>query len=139
MSNEEKSRYFDKSMILAVILITLLIIFAVLLARNVRNVYRSGALRQHRSVTMLLRRNKQANKISAADANYITSWMTFHYVNFIFNLPNDYLKNTLNINNSRYPDLTLTQYAKENKLDSNIFTENVKAAVRSFLNSRSSQ
>lgn len=46
-----------------------------------------------------------------ANADEIESWMTFQYVNFIFNLPPEYLKHRLGVEDERYPKVRIGRYA----------------------------
>lgn len=65
----------------------------------------------------------------ASNPSLIESWMTFDYLNHIFALPPEYLKNTLSISDTRYPKLTLHSYAKRNSIAENAFLSEVKDAV----------
>lgn len=47
----------------------------------------------------------------SAQVDYIREWMTFDYINKVFNLPSDYLKNQLGITDARYPRITVLQAA----------------------------
>lgn len=69
------------------------------------------------------------------DTNSIRSWMTFDYINKAFKLPVDYLKNTLNISDSRYPNIALEDYAEKEKINKASFTTNVQEAVHNYLTS----
>jgi hypothetical protein len=72
--------------------------------------------------------------LTAADTGVIRSWMTFEYVNKAFNLPSDFLKGTLGITDPSYPNLTLSHWAGEKKLNAAQFTASLTAAVGSYLN-----
>ena len=63
----------------------------------------------------------------------IQSWMTFNYINKVFKLPTNYLKNTLNISDSRYPNIPLEDYAEKAKIKTADFTTKVQDAVHSYL------
>jgi hypothetical protein len=67
------------------------------------------------------------------DVNMIQSWMTFNYINKVFKLPTNYLKNTLNISDSRYPNIPLEDYAEKAKIKTADFTTKVQDAVHSYL------
>lgn len=75
------------------------------------------------------------NKKPIKDPNYIQNWMTFKYINFVFKLPDNYLKDTLKIEDSKYPNLPILKYAKDAKIDTNIAVDNVKSAVDNFMKS----
>lgn len=61
----------------------------------------------------------------------IQDWMTFGYLDSVFSLPPSYLEETLGIEDSRYPDLSLRSYAIRNGLDPALFLARVRAAVAS--------
>ena len=63
----------------------------------------------------------------------ISPWMTFDYINKMFNLPPEYLKQTLNINDKRYPVITISQYSRKEKIKTNLAITNVQDAVKSYL------
>ena len=67
------------------------------------------------------------------DVNMIQSWMTFNYINKVFKLPTNYLKNILNISDSRYPNIPLEDYAEKAKIKTADFTTKVQDAVHSYL------
>lgn len=62
----------------------------------------------------------------------IAEWMTFDYINQMFDLPPKYLQDTLQITSSKYPLLTLGQYAKEIQSNASTTLQEVRSAVRSF-------
>lgn len=59
--------------------------------------------------------------------------MTFQYVNFIFKMPDDYLKNGLNIKNNNYPNLPIGRYIKNEKLDKTVVINRIKVLVREYI------
>ena len=67
------------------------------------------------------------------DVNMIQSWMTFNYINKVFKLPTNYLKNTLNISDSRYPNIPLEDYAEKANIKTGDFTTKVQEVVHSYL------
>ena len=67
------------------------------------------------------------------DVNMIQPWMTFNYINKVFRLPVDYLKNTLDISDSHYPNIPLEDYAEKEKTKTADFTTKVQEAVHSYL------
>lgn len=118
---------------LIVFLSAILIIFTVLIARNIIIARRIGLFSRHKPVSELLLRQKGMNAISASDADYIDSWMTFRYINFIFNLPENYLKDKFGIEDKQYPNLTLNRYAKRNNKDKTLFIEEARQAVGDYI------
>ena len=71
--------------------------------------------------------------LTVSDLSAIQYWMTFDYLNKIFNLPSDYLQSTLNISDNRYPFLTLAHYSREERLNSAILLKEVQAAISHYL------
>lgn len=62
----------------------------------------------------------------------IQGWMTFEYINFVFKLPPEYLKQTFSIEGSQYPKTTLKRYANKAGLDATTFVRNVEEAVKNY-------
>lgn len=77
---------------------------------------------------------KNHSKVSAQDADFIRSWMTFDYVNKLFNIPNDYLKTNLYITSNHYPKLVISDYIEDKHLDKNIFLQSLINAVKGYIN-----
>ena len=75
----------------------------------------------------------QKRPVTADDARYITSWMTFDYVNRVFHLPTLYLQNSLNINDSHYPNLTINEAAGLSGQPGVTYLIKVQEAVRQYL------
>jgi hypothetical protein len=63
----------------------------------------------------------------------IATWMTFDYLNMVFKIPPDYLKNELNITDARYPRLTIKGLASDRKANAALILTGVKTAVENFL------
>lgn len=105
--------------------VVLVVILSFLLIKNIKSVHRQTNLSQHNLFPGLFLNNKKPIN----DVNYIENWMTFHYINKIFNVPEDYLKNKLNITDKKYPNLTISKYAKNNKIDIVV----VLAQIKQFL------
>jgi hypothetical protein len=119
--------------VLLILLAVLLVVSFFLLARDFRVVRRADLGENRLNLIQLLLRHKQANEITDKDVEYIDYWMTFGYIDTVFNLPSEYLKDRLNIANSRFPDITLGNYAKDAGLDRATFIVEVKKAVKDFL------
>ncbi|MDB5238122.1 MAG: hypothetical protein JWM46_392 [Candidatus Kaiserbacteria bacterium] len=69
---------------------------------------------------------------TAPTATGIRAWMTFDFINDIFDLPPDYLKNTLSIRAAAYPKLTVAQAAKLEGIPQDEFLLKVQAATASY-------
>lgn len=79
---------------------------------------------------------KNHGPLTANDVNIIRPWMTFDYVNKIFNLPVDYLKTNVPVTDARYPALSLGSYAREASSDPNAFALTVASSVRAYMTAR---
>lgn len=53
-----------------------------------------------------------------SDIDRLQPWVTFAFINSIFNLPPDYLQSTLAITSSTYPNLTIEAAAKDKGMQS---------------------
>ena len=59
----------------------------------------------------------------------IEDWMTFNYLNHVFDLPPIYLENILQIQDVRYPNISIRQYAESRHLDDATFLAQVRAVL----------
>ena len=66
------------------------------------------------------------------DVVLIQNWMTFDYINHIFALPTDYLQTSLHITDTRYPRLTVTEYAEDIRVRSSEVLTELQGAVRLY-------
>jgi hypothetical protein len=107
--------------------------FSVFLIHNIQLAHKEGVFQSHTSISDLLLKNKQTNKTSIQDIEYIDIWMTFGYINFIFNLPENYLKEVLHIDNTHYPNFPIGRYIKDKKLDKDTFIQELKDRVREYI------
>lgn len=119
--------------VLIIFSIILLILFCIFLMRNVQTARQSGVFDHRTSVSQFLLKNKQSNRISITDTDYIDTWMTFQYINFVFNIPETYLKDQLQITDTGYPKMTIGKYIKNNRLDKAAYTEKIKETVREYI------
>lgn len=109
------------------ILGAILIILIVLLIRNYLSLRRANIIsRRELSLSAFVHKHGPLN---ADEVGVIRPWMTFDYVNRIFNLPQDYLKDQLQISDPRYPDLTLGAYASASGTDSTETVLRVEHAI----------
>ncbi len=110
---------------LGIVLTVLLVVFY----RESRYLAHQNIIRSH---ALLRTAIEKRTPLAANNANLIQPWMTFGYVNKIFNLPEEYLKTTLRIADPHYPSLLIARYARANNLTVNTFTGDVKAAVEDY-------
>jgi|SRR5579872_470616 len=115
-----------------VLLLAILLAVAVWFGLDILNLYKNGAIAP--AVSRLHR--KPLSHITLT-SDQIQGWMTFRYINHIFNLPSDYLAARLNISDSGYPNVTVDKYALDHNIDNMIFIQKVKDAVGSYQNGNS--
>lgn len=77
--------------------------------------------------------SKFNRETSINDVNFIEWWMTFRYINIVFKVPGDYLKTKLNINDKKYPNISLWKYARNSKIDNNVFLDQIKEHIREYI------
>ena len=120
--------YFRVAIIVLAIILVVLIFFlvrqAITLRRaqvlSARELWISNVLKQHGPLTPV-------------EVDILRSWMTFDYVNKLFGVPPNYLKDQLSISDARYPQLSIASYAKASGLNANTFLGNVEDALRVYL------
>ena len=71
--------------------------------------------------------------LTANDVNVIRPWMTFDYINRLFNVPSDYFKNTLHITDQSYPRLSLSAYASNEHSTPEVILGQVEQALADYL------
>ncbi len=81
-------------------------------------------------------RTQQNRPLALPTPSTIAVWMTFDYLNKIFNLPPDYLKTSLNITDARYPFLTVNGLAREQKQNATGTLKMVEQAISNHLNGK---
>lgn len=120
--------------VLIIFTIILLMVVGIVLVHNIRSVNRDQIAPHHPPmISDFLLKNKQENKTTVADVDKIDVWMTFQYVNFIFNLPEPYLKDRLTIKDVKYPNLSFARYIKNEKLDKAKFISEIQGLVREYM------
>lgn len=67
-----------------------------------------------------------------SDTNTIRPWMTFDYVNRLFHLPPMYLKETLQIRDLNYPNISIRRYANTQEMISGMAIDRIANAIRTF-------
>ena len=98
---ENKEKVFRKNIIVFFVLVCLLILSSVYFIHSLELSYNSGELKIHHKNQEIL-----SNEVAS-----IHTWMTFDYVNVVFKLPPDYLKDRLSIIDPRYPNIRIDRYA----------------------------
>ena len=80
----------------------------------------------------LLKSLRGSGLLTAADASSTAPWMTFDYINRVFALPPQYLQTTLSITDSRYPRLTIEEYAEDAKVSQLSVLTAVQNAIHGY-------
>lgn len=62
----------------------------------------------------------------------IQGWMTFEYLNIVFKMPPDYLREKLALQGTAYPRITLRRYAKQTGMDLPLLIQNIQGAIREY-------
>jgi hypothetical protein len=69
----------------------------------------------------------------------IQDWMTFNYLNAVFKLPPTYLENTLTIQDTHYPDISIRGYARAHGIDAGTFLGEVQDTLKAYAASTTGQ
>ncbi len=77
----------------------------------------------------LLQRTQDGTLSATSSVIYIQSWMTFDYLNKVFHLPKTYLQTNLNIQDARYPNISIRQYARDVGIDFLTAVDRVKTLI----------
>ncbi len=131
-NNKKTSRYIGYAMLALAVVLAVLFVFLIL---NYRSIRRSAIMNARESWLTAVIHNH--GPLTATDVNYVRSWMTFDYINKLFNLPPDYLKTHLMISDPHYPQLTVSRYASTNNLNPVTFLGKLDDALRSYLTTAS--
>jgi hypothetical protein len=115
--------------IIIAIAAVILVVLCVLLVREYAHIRRIESVAAHGSLFAAIRAR---GPVGASDARFIETWMTFDYLNHLFSLPPSYLQTSLAIADSRYPRITLAEYAADQRLDAPTFLSQVQNAVGAY-------
>ena len=78
----------------------------------------------------------QILRLGPNDIGLIEYWMTFDYINHVFGLPEDYIKQELQISDPKYPRISIRKYARENKETESSAVEQIRNLVRVYFASQ---
>lgn len=110
-----------------------LLTLCLLLVRENTHVARLEYLMETKSRSFVSALSQKKEPATIDKVIFIQRWMTFDYVNHLFALPPEYTQIQLGITDTRYPRLTLSEYASDAKLSQTEFLNNVQDAVRTYL------
>lgn len=125
--NKQIAHYVKDVIIVLAAILVVLIIFLVIDYRALRH---AQIMHDHQSfLASILAHHAPLN---ANDVGAIRPWMTFDYVDTAFRLPPAYLAAQLPVADARYPQLTISGYAKTAHLDLTTVLNRVEGAVRAY-------
>lgn len=128
-SNQKFRRYLAYAIVLFLIVLLILVIILVGEYRSLTRANFIQGKELHFSTIL-----KNHGPLTAGDINIIQPWMTFDYINKIFNLPANYLRDALGITDSRYPKITLGAYIRHNQLIPVFFMMELKNDLQNYFN-----
>ena len=114
--------------------IIIVVVLSVFLVQQYRHIQRLGYISAHRQ--SLFRSLHGSGPLTAADASSTESWMTFDYIDRTFVLPQSYLQTTLSITDSRYPRMTIAEYATDEGTTSAAALVDVQNSIRAYFSAK---
>jgi hypothetical protein len=113
-----------------VVLGVVLVALFVFLVRDYLSLRRANLInRRELSLSAFVQKNGTLN---STEVGVIHPWMTFDYINRIFNLPQNYLKDQLHVSNPHYPNITLGSYASAENLNTSETVHDVQNAIVNY-------
>ncbi len=116
-----------RNKVIVSILILLSIIFFISFISTVEKYKRSGELGIDYRIN-----GQPTYRHHKARLNDIRTWMTFNYINVIFKLHPDYLKNMFNISDPQYPNIRIDRYLKRNNINPIEFQIKLEEAITNY-------
>lgn len=126
-NNNRTGRYVGYAMLVLAAVLVVLVVFLVL---NYRSLRRSAVISARESWLSAFVHNH--GPLSVADVGYVRPWMTFDYLNKLFNLPPGYLKTQLMVQDPQYPQLTVSGYANRDHLNVTVLMGKIEDAIRAY-------
>ncbi len=121
-----ENRYVKYTLIF---LCAVLFVLCVFLFREYENLKKMEIIRPHEFLLNALEKRGAPATLSVND---IESWMTFSYLNRVFNLPTPYLEISLSIVDPHYPYISIKKYAQERNSNIDVFLQNIKTAINEY-------
>ena len=113
--------------ILALLCLASLVWFVI----TIKDLHESGELKVNYDI-----RKYQNYPHNIVTINNLKAWMTFDYINVVFKLDRNYLKNTFMIDDPRYPNIRLDSYAKHHNLNQQQFLQDIEQAITNYPNNK---
>ncbi len=127
---KEEAPQFVK--VIAFVLVVIFVFLCILLFRQFQHAKRMHEIDSYK---ILIDNVRHKDPLTVSDVPIIQSWMTFAYIDTIFNIPPAYLQNTLVITDSHYPRISLGRYAKSQHVSEASVVGTVKKVVTDYLTS----
>jgi hypothetical protein len=120
-------------------ILTALVVILIFLILLVIHDYRRARTVDQAQTTQsaLSAERKTTGPLSKVEVGDITGWMTFDYVNYLFNLPPAYLKSAGPVNSSLYPHLSLNSFARHSNQSRSAVVTEIQNAVTAYLSASS--
>jgi hypothetical protein len=110
-----------------------LVVLCVVLAVNYFSLRRANVINTRElSLSAFVQKH---GPLTADETGVLRSWMTFAYINKLFALPPDFLKNTFGITDAHYPNITVSGYVGSRHLDAATFMISLETAIGDYLQS----
>lgn len=122
--------------ILKILLVMVTLVLIVLCALLVQQYQYVRHLEYNDARHSFFRSLQSSRPLTAADATSTQTWMTFDYINRVFLMPAPYLQTALSITDSRYPRLTIAEYAKVTAQKPSVALTKVQDAISAFFASK---
>jgi len=123
-SDRKRHQHITYAVIFLAIVLAVLLIFFVRDYMRLRKAHLIGI----REILLMTAINNRG-PVTAADISFVSPWMTFGYLNQLFDLPPDYLQSELKISDPEYPNLSLASYASRDHIALAMFMGQVTAAL----------
>ncbi len=78
-------------------------------------------------------------RFTADNVDLIRDWMSFDYLNWAFQLPNDYLQVELKIDDTDYPHVSVRSMAEKERIASSVYLHTVQVAIIKYFAQNPSQ
>lgn len=73
------------------------------------------------------------------DVGFVQSWMTYDYIDHIYDLPPTYLQSDLAIVDTRYPRVSISESSEAQKVSAAMLTTDVKNAISNYIQQHNPQ
>ena len=125
--NGHTSRFIEYAIIVLAIVLAVLVISFVL---NYEKVHREALIEQRESWLSMLVAHRGTP--TADEISFVRSWMTFDYINRLFQIPPQYLEIQLSITDPGYPKITIEEYAEHIHTSAASVMSSVTTALQAY-------